>query len=406
MKRNLYIHLLNHLDKKEFTVIVGARQTGKSTLMRQLEAHCKSKQIPTVFLNLENKNILHDLNKSPLNILTYLPAVTNRVTVFIDEVQYLQDPSNFLKLIYDEYSDKIKIVATGSSAFYLDSTFKDSLAGRKRIFYLRTCCFDEFLQMRGLDDLHEEIKRLQSNKEAKSVYLDILHNEWGNYMLYGGYPAVITEPDNKEKVARLAELRDSYVKRDILEAGIKNETAFYNLFRILAAQSGNLLNINDLSLSLRIKHDTVTNYLGVLQKCFHIVLLKPFYRNIKKEIIKMPKVFLTDTGMLNSLLNNFQPLTLRSDKGLIWETLCFKSLSEIYGNDEIFFWRTSDGNEVDFVLPNIEKSFAVEVKFDKANIRTVKYKKFIETYLNIPLSFLYLQPFEEKLFNEISGINP
>jgi len=225
-------------------------------------------------------------------------------------------------------------------------------------------------------------------------------------MLYGGYPAVITEPDNREKVARLAEFRDSYVKRDILEAGIKNETAFYNLFRILAAQSGNLLNINDLSLSLRIKHDTVTNYLGVLQKCFHIVLLKPFYRNIKKEIIKMPKVFLTDTGMLNSLLNNFQPLTLRSDKGLIWETLCFKSLSEIYGNDEIFFWRTSDGNEVDFVLPNIEKSFAVEVKFDKANIRTVKYKKFIETYLNIPLSFLYLQPFEEKLFNEISGINP
>ena len=401
MERNLYKSLINHLDKKEYTVIVGARQTGKSTLMRQLEAHCKSEQIPFVFLNLENKNILLELDKSPLNILAYLPIVKNRVIVFIDEVQYLQDPSNFLKLIYDEYVDKIKIVATGSSAFYLDSTFKDSLAGRKRIFCLRTCGFDEYLQLKGLDDLYEDLIRLKSNMEAKSVYLDVLRQEWNSYILYGGYPAVITEPDNNEKIARLAELRDSYVKRDILEAGVQNETAFYNLFRILAAQSGNLLNTNDLALSLRIKHETVTNYLDVLQKCFHIVLLKPFYRNLKKELIKMPKVFLMDTGMLNSLLNNFQPLTLRSDKGMIWETLYCKLLSERWGIDEMLFWRTTDGNEVDFVLPYIENPFAVEVKFDKTNIRTSKYKKFIETYPDIPLSFCWMQPFEEKLLNEL-----
>ena len=401
MKRNLYRSLLKHLDKKEYTVIIGARQTGKSTLMRQLETHCKSEQIPFIFLNLENRNILYELDKSPLNILAYLPAVKNRVIVFIDEFQYLQDPSNFLKLIYDEYAEKIKIVATGSSAFYLDNTFKDSLSGRKKIFYLQTCGFDEYLQLRGLDDLCEELIRLQSDKEAKSVYPDVLHQEWRNYMLYGGYPAVITEPDNKEKIARLAELRDAYVKRDILEAGVQNETAFYHLFRILAAQSGNLLNTNDLALSLRIKHETVTNYLSVLQKCFHIVLLKPFYRNLKKELVKMPKVFLTDTGMLNSLLNNFQPLALRSDKGMIWETLNYKLLSEKYGPDEILFWRTTDGNEVDFVLPYIENPFAVEVKFDKTNIRRSKYKKFTETYPDIPLFFKWLQPFEEKLLNEL-----
>ncbi|MCL1933836.1 MAG: ATP-binding protein [Candidatus Azobacteroides sp.] len=401
MKRNLYQSLLKHLDKKEYTVIIGARQTGKSTLMRQLETHCKSEQIPFIFLNLENKNILYELDKSPLNILAYLPVVKNRVIVFIDEFQYLQDPSNFLKLIYDEYAEKIKIVATGSSAFYLDTTFKDSLSGRKKIFYLQTCGFDEYLQLRGLDDLYEELIRLQSNKEAKSVYIDVLHQEWRNYMLYGGYPAVITEPDNKEKIVRLAELRDAYVKRDILEAGVQNETAFYYLFRILAAQSGNLLNTNDLALSLRIKHETVTNYLAVLQKCFHIVLLKPFYRNLKKELVKMPKVFLTDTGMLNSLLNNFQPLALRSDKGMIWETLNYKLLSEKYGPDEILFWRTTDGNEVDFVLPYIESPFAVEVKFDKTSIRPNKYKKFTETYPDIPLSFRWLQPFEEKLLNEL-----
>ena len=401
MKRNLYQSLLRHLDKKEYTIIVGARQTGKSTLMRQLEAHCKAGQIPFVFLNLENKNILLELDNSPLNILAYLPAVKNRVIVFIDEIQYLQDPSNFLKLIYDEYAEKIKIVATGSSAFYLDSAFKDSLSGRKRIFYLRTCGFDEYLQLRGLDDLWEDFVRIQSNSEAKSVFLDAFRQEWDSYMLYGGYPAVITEPDNKEKIARLAELRDAYVKRDILEAGVQNETAFYHLFRILAAQSGNLVNTNDLSLSLRIKHETVTNYLAVLQKCFHIVLINPFYRNLKKEIIKMPKVFLMDTGMLNRLLNNFQPLALRSDKGMIWETLYYKLLSNKYGMDEVLFWRTADGNEVDFVLPYIEKPFAVEVKFDKASLRTSKYKKFAEIYPDIPLSFCWLQPFEEKILREL-----
>ena len=393
MKRNLYQSLLQHLDKKEYTVIVGARQTGKSTLMRQLEAHCKAGQIPHVFLNLENKNILHELNQSPLNILSFLPAVKNRVIVFIDEFQYLQDASNFFKLIYDEYAEKIKIVATGSSAFYLDNALKDSLSGRKRIFYLRTCGFDEYLQLKGLDDLFEDLVRIQSDKNAKSVHLDILRQEWESYMLYGGYPAVITEPDNKEKVLRLAELRDAYVKRDVLEAGVQNETAFYQLFRILAAQSGNLLNANDLALSLRIKHETVTNYLTVLQKCFHIALLKPFYRNLKKELIKMPKVFLTDTGMMNSLLNNFQPLALRADKGMIWETLYYKILSDKYGTDEVLFWRTSEGNEVDFILPYIDNPFAVEVKFDKANIRIGKYKKFTETYPDIPLSFRWLYPF-------------
>jgi predicted AAA+ superfamily ATPase len=234
--------------------------------------------------------------------------------------------------------------------------------------------------------------------------LDLLRQEWESYLLYGGYPAIIIEPDNKEKKARLAELRDSYVKRDIFEAGVQNEMAFYHLFRILAAQSGNLLNTNDLALSLRIKHETVTNYLAVLQKCFHIVLLRPFYRNLKKELIKMPKVFLLDTGMLNSLLNNFQPLALRLDKGMIWETLYYKLLSDKYGTDDVLFWRTTDGNEVDFVLPYIEKPFAIEVKFDKTSIKMNKYKKFIETYPDIPLSFHWLQPFEEKVLNRINTL--
>jgi len=400
MKRNLFEKLLLHLDKKEFTIITGARQTGKSTLMRQIEAHCKTVQIPSVFLNLENKAILDDLNLSPLNILSYIPDTEERVVVFVDEVQYLSSPSNFLKLLYDDYSHKIKIVATGSSAFYLDKSFTDSLAGRKRIFWLQPCNFDEYLALRDKEELLKEVAEIRSNNRYKTIYIELLRQEWENFMLFGGYPAVITETDRDEKIQRLAEIRDSYLKRDILESGIQNETAFYNLFRLLAAQTGNLLNTNELSTTLKIKSETVANYLHILQKCFHITLLKPFFQNLRKELTKMPKVYLLDSGMRNSLVNNFQPLAERQDKGMIWENTVFNLLCERYNIDEIFFWRTADDNEVDFVLPNIEKPQAIECKFNAALINHSKYKKFVENYPDIPLLFFSMMPFEEDFFRK------
>src|SRR5699024_368959 len=117
--------------------------------------------------------------------------------------------------------------------------------------------------------------------------------------------------------AYLKEIRDSFIKRDILESGVKDETSFYQLFRILAGQSGNLLNANELSTTLRIKRETVNSYLIVLQKCFHVALVKPFFRNLRKELIKMPKSYLLDTGLRHCLLNNFQHLSIRNDLGVL-----------------------------------------------------------------------------------------
>ena len=401
MKRNLFKRLVFHLEKKEYTIITGARQTGKSTLLKQLEEYCNAMQYPVLHINLENKNILSELDKSPLNLLSFLPASEKRITVLIDEIQYLQDPSNFLKLIYDEYVEKIKLVVTGSSAFYIDDSFRDSLAGRKKIFNLLTCSFDEYLLLSGKGELVDEIARIQSNSNAKSLQLEVLQQEWENYMIYGGYPAVITEPDRQEKMVRLAEIRDSFIKRDILESGVQNETAFYNLFRIIANQSGNLINANELSKSLRIKCETVNHYLKILQKCFHIAVVKPFSRNIRKELIKMPKSYLMDTGLLCSLLNNFQPLHLRADKGMLWENSYFRVLCDQYGQDNIMFWRTSDDNEVDFILPYLENPHAIEAKFSERLIKESKYKKFTENYPDLPLSFAYFETFNEDFFRRI-----
>ena len=401
MIRKLFAKLQQHIDKKEFSIIAGARQMGKSTLMRQLDEYCRKMNTPTVFLNLENKVVLDDLNQSPLNLLSYLPETEKRTVVFVDEVQYLTDPSNFLKLLYDEYAHKIKIVATGSSAFYLDRSFNDSLAGRKRIFWLHPCDFDEYLALRGKEDLLQEITEIRKNKRYKTLQIEVLRQEWEAFMLFGGYPAVITETDREEKTARLAEIRDSFLKRDILEAGVQNETAFYSLFRLLASQSGNLMNTNELSTTLRIKNETVSSYLEILQKCFHITLVKPFFQNLRKELTKMPKVYLHDNGMRNSLLNNFQPISERMDKGAIWENTVFGLLCQKYNTDEIRFWRTADDNEVDFVLPNIETPQAIECKYDVTQISLSKYKKFTENYPDIPLLFSSFLPFDEDFFRKM-----
>ncbi|WP_026903481.1 ATP-binding protein [Pedobacter glucosidilyticus] len=401
MRRIMLEKLKQHLPKKEFTILTGARQTGKSTLLKELEKYCKEEGMAVTFLNFEFKTILADLDENPLNLLNYLPQSEGKNVVLIDEVQYLKDPTNFLKLIYDEYAADIKIVATGSSAFYMDSRFEDSLAGRKKIFTLLTCSFDEYLTLLGKDDLLAEKSRIIQNTNAKSLKITQLKTEWDNYMIYGGYPAVITETDVNEKVARLRELRDSFVKRDILEAGVQNEAVFYQLFRLIAAQVGSLINVNELSTTLKVRSETVTHYLQVMQKYFHISLVKPFYRNLRKELVKMPKAYLLDTGLRNCLVNNFQSVQMRLDKGELWENMNFKLLAEQYNFDELKFWRTADGNEVDFVLPEADIPAAIEVKFDEAQIKPNKYQKFRDAYPEIDFRFSWYNAFNEGFFRRI-----
>jgi uncharacterized protein len=399
-RRKLYNKLLDHLTKKEFAIITGARQTGKSTLLQELLKTCKEQAQPTIFINLENKAVLAEMDDNPLNLLPYLPSQEKRNIVFVDEIQYLSDPSNFLKLLHDEYSDRIKIVATGSSAFYIDSKFKDSLAGRKRIFQLWTCDFEEFLLLQGKEELWHELSRIKQRAEFKSMKLELLRLEWENYMLYGGYPAVIVEPTVSEKIEMLKEIRDSFVKRDILESGVQNEMVFYQMFQLLAGQTGQLVNVNELSNTLKIRNETVQNYLEVMEKCFHFALLKPFSANLRKELVKMPKGYLMDSGLRNCLLNNFQPINQRLDKGELWEQTFFRLLVDKHGVDEIRFWRTADGKEIDFILPNQHPPLAVETKFDKEQLKINKYKTFIEAYPSFRFSVASIRPWSESFFRD------
>ena len=389
IRRKKQLIIAKHFVKKEFTILIGPRQIGKSTMLKQMFEDLLAKGETAFFLNLDRKDILEELNISPENLFKICPLENDKkITVFIDEIQYLDDATTFLKLLFDEYSTRLKIVATGSSAFYIDKQFKDSLAGRKKIFQMGTLDFEEFLHFKGRNDLVDEVVSLKLKKKTKSVHETILWNYMNEFMNYGGYPAVVLEDNADEKIALLREIRDSYIKRDLLESGVTDQTKFYRMFMLLASQSGGMLNVNEISNTLRITNATVENYLYILQKCFHITLVKPFYNNLRKELTKMPKVYINDIGLRNILINYFGSIEQRSDKGLILENFCFRVLTENYEQDQIKYWRTADGNEIDFIVETqFMRGFAVEVKFSEQQAKPSKYKKFVENYPEFPLEF-------------------
>lgn len=395
--RIIFDDIIKHLPKKEFTIITGARQTGKTTILKQLFNTIKKQNKEVFYLTLEKEEVLQEINNNPENIFQYTGKIANplyedvseTIYLLLDEIQYADNPSNFLKYLYDTYSPNLKIIATGSSSFYIDKKFKDSLVGRKRLFHLKTLNFDEFLVFKDKIDLKHELEKTRERQEYKSVrYAEIMHY-LSEYLTFGGYPNVVLAQSDEEKINVLEEIKNSYIKRDILDSKVENRQAFYNLLNILAGQTGNLVNKNMLSKSLRIDLSTVENYLYILQKSFHIELVKPFFRNIKKELIKMPKVYFNDIGLLNIFLNRFQVFVKREDKGSLLENYVYIRLREIYRQDDIKFWRTASGNEVDFVVSEtFGKGKAFEVKYNANLLIKSKYKLFRNTYPDYPLKII------------------
>lgn len=396
-KRKLFTELVKHSEYQEFTIIVGARQTGKTTLLNQIEAYLKEKEDNVHFISMEDPDILNLLNKHPENLFKLIRLNDTRKTyVLCDEIQYLENPSNFLKLLYDKYAKQLKIIATGSSAFYINAKFTDSLAGRKRIFTLYTLSFDEYLHFQYKDELIDEWKQLRRDIEYHSLHKQEIETLFLEYLLFGGYPAVSLQNEPKEKVRMLKELYTSFVKKDLYEANIVYEDKFHNLLIILAGQCGELLNMNELSNTLQMSVKTVKHYIHILQKCFHINLVKPYHKNHRKELTKMPKVFFNDLGLRNSLLKQFQLPKLRSDRGQIAENYAYIRLRQLYETDNIRFWRTNKGHEIDFiVLPDLSNNFALEIKYDDSKIKMSKYNVFNKAYPDIPLHFRSLQAKDE-----------
>jgi uncharacterized protein len=391
IQRKIHQRIGNHLSRKEYTIVTGPRQCGKTSLIKALYKELQNDNKQVAYITFEDQDILSAINVHPEEVFSYvirpntqLNGVAHeneRVYLFIDEIQYAADPSNFLKYLFDTYGENLKIIATGSSAFYIDDKFKDSLAGRKRVYELQTLSFDEYLQFSGYDHLLLELEKIRFQADFISTANRELMDQLNDYLIFGGYPEVVLEKNSDERILLLKELKNAFLKKDIDEAGISYHDKFYMLLTLLAGQTGNLVNRNELANTVGIDNKTIDNYLYVLQNSFHIELVKPFYSSLRKELTKMPKVYFKDTGMRNSALNRFYGFQNREDQGQLLENFIYKRLTNLYDKDNIKFWRTTDKKEIDFIVStSFNEGMAYEVKMNCRNINSISKKRFTESY--------------------------
>ncbi len=391
IKRKLFDQLVHDLASNLFIVITGARQVGKTTLLRQFLEYLREKNSQAFYISLEDPDFLNLLDNHPKNIFSLYPVPKKGKAIFlIDEIQYLKNPTNFLKYLYDEFSERLQLFVTGSSAFYLDTRFKDSLAGRKKVYTMNTLHLSEYLQFKNEEKLAQLVKSVTydhlSMDKIPAAYGRELEQHINMYMTYGGYPAVALAETEEDKQEILRELVHSYIKKDVLESGIKNDQNVFNLLKILASQCGGLLNINSLAKVLRVSNTAIENYLYILRKSFILYFIQPFSKNIRSEIKKMPKVYFADLGLRNVLLKDFRPLDLKQDKGQVYENFIFRQFLDRLPNEEIKFWRNQQGSEVDFI---IQDAFACEVKYNLDMVNPKKYNLFKKGYPEVPLKFIF-----------------
>jgi predicted AAA+ superfamily ATPase len=369
-----------HRDNRTI-IITGPRQSGKTTLMKQVRDELKRDDRETYFFNLEDRDYLTAFDESPKNLLKLVP-VNKKVFVFVDEVQYLEDPSNFLKYLYDEHRENIKLIVSGSSAFYIDEKFDDSLSGRKWLFVLYPMGFKEFFFFKNEDLFQRCVNGLDISQPAVRREIEILFED---YILYGGFPEAVTNTNNELRKEILNDIVYSYLKKDIRDAGIRDEDKFYRVLKLLSAQVGNLVNKNEICKTVGISQSAVEHYLYVLKKTYYLSLISPFFTKVSKEISRMPKVFFFDNGVRNMLIKNFSALELRLDRGSMLENVVFKHFSETQPLEEIKFWRKKTGAEIDFVV----NDNAYEVKYSTANVKSQQLQSFKSSHPNIALSVLF-----------------
>lgn len=370
-----------YLETRDIIIIIWPRQVGKTTLIKALREKI-SKDRHQSWITLEDPEIRTRLDHHPEELFPLTRTSHDDAhVVFIDEIQYLRDPTNFLKYHYDLYAPNLKLIVTGSSSFYIDRKFRDSLIGRKKVFTLLPLSFPEFLFFKWYE------KWLDS--EAERIRIESLFLE---YNTYGGYPEIVLKTETREKEDRLREYALDHIKKDIYESGIQDETKYYSLIRILADQVWSLINTNELSRTIWLSQPTIEKFLFVLQKTFHIALIRPWHTNLRKELTKMPKGYFYDTGLRNAFMWDFSPIGARLDKWGYTENIYFRYLLELYDLDKIGFWRTQDKQEVDFI---IDGKSAREIKYQKKWTLPSLYAWFQQKHPEIDTDILdYLDIFE------------
>ena len=345
------------------TILIGARQVGKTSIMK---THIKTVSAKTLFLNGQDPDVSIIFEKLStitdylrINLNSYLNGI-----VYIDEFQFIPNVSVMLKLLSDICPD-LRMICSGSSSISILQKVEESMAGRVRTIEVYSLSFIEFLEFKNteLSGLYGKYNSL-TNYEIIDKKILLLFDE---YMTYGGLPRVVLENNFSEKIDLLDDIYKTYLLRDV-RSFLKNEdvVAFNKMLKAIASQIGNLINPNEISGTLGLSYRKCEEYLDLLEQMYIIKLVNPYVTSKRKEITRMKKLYFLDIGLRNMICNGFNDIHTRLDKGSLLENFVFlEFLKSIPKHNNVFYYRTADGMEIDFIIEGTEGIIPVEVKFQK-----------------------------------------
>ncbi len=363
IKRKIQDRIETNLFKGQVIVIYGARQVGKTTILKELERKYAS---DAIYLNCDEPDVRDRLTDRTSTEL--LDIAGGKKLVLIDEAQRVKNIGLSLKLLVDNFPS-IQIIATGSSSFELSNAISEPLTGRKIEFHLHSLSLAELETVYSKTDIDRMLEKI---------------------ITFGMYPRVALAP-SLDAPNILDSLSESYLYKDALEyQNIKKPEVIMKLLQALALQIGNEVSYKELATLLSMDKLTVEKYVDILEKAFIIFKLPPLSRNLRKEIGRMRKIYFYDTGVRNSLIRNYNDFSVRNDVGAMWEN--FMIAERMKNNDNegkkvnSFFWRTYDQKEIDYVEEYGGKIDGFEIKWREDAYKIPK--DFTESYVGSSVSLV------------------
>ena len=367
IKRILETNLQKRLYSGKAIIILGARQVGKTTLLRDFVKGFTDVR----WLNADEEDVrsLFDRPSSSL----FKREFGQAEILVVDEAQRIPDIGVKLKLITDQIPD-LQLLVTGSSSFEISNHINEPLTGRKWEYKMFPLSFQEMIDHHGL----LEEKRLLERR-----------------LIYGYYPEVVNATGDEREVLR--QLSDSYLYKDLLTWGqIQKSDKIVRLLKALAFQVGNQVSYNELGRMTGLDNETVELYIGLLEQAFIIFRLGTFSRNLRTELKKTRKVYFYDNGIRNALIANYNQVELRQDKGALWENFIisermkFNAYNDRWTNT--YFWRTQAQQEVDYIEEYDGELHAYEFKWSSLSKGKIT-KAFINAYPNASVKMITSENF-------------
>ncbi|MCK5460012.1 ATP-binding protein [Candidatus Parcubacteria bacterium] len=420
IKRITYSLLLDSLKEKYISVLIGPRQTGKTTLVKKLIDNLKSQGVvkkDILFLNFDDPELRTELAKSPKKFLQKaeqffgepISELSSKKYIFLDEVQKLPQIFDILKILYDDHQTKIKIIITGSSSLTLFKKSAETLAGRIRFYYLSALSWREIVSK--IIPLHScsFIKELIKTDLTYKTYLKLqseifpekekLNFYWNNYLISGGLPEIFLMESQEKKSETLRNYLATYIERDI--RGLKqvgDESLFSETVNAFLSRDTQILNFSALASRIGIQRITLKKYFYILRETFLISPLYPFVKQ-SKQTVKNPKIYFFDHGLTNYYrkIYSLDQLNVSDRLGFVFENIIVNNLLTCFANDNrapaINFWRDYQDHKIDLVISNSEKIIPIEITYSsKINQKKINnFKAFYKIFPKASNGFIVWQ---------------